>query len=172
MRSFRRCHPLRNVILSPIIIDHLQNRVAAQRPFPDLLDRLTGQRVESIMNCDLETHNVGFLLVPTPGSKSPTSARTSWPSSAAACPRTGPSDTTRPPCSSRPSSRSRATPAPSTGPPVGWVHVGTTQGRGRYDRYNPARQAQEGRLAAASAKRLATNPQSLKSPGRRTVTTR
>ena len=50
-----------------------------------------------------------------PGSRSPTSARTSSPSSAGACPRTGPSATTRTPRSSRPLSRPRATPAPSTG---------------------------------------------------------
>ena len=49
-----------------------------------------------------------------PGSRSPTSARTSSPSSAAACRRTGPSATTQRPCSSRPSSRRRATLAPST----------------------------------------------------------
>ena len=54
-----------------------------------------------------------------PGSRSPTSGRTSSPSSAAACPMTGPSATTRHPCSSRPSYRLRDTPAPCTGPPVG-----------------------------------------------------
>ena len=54
-----------------------------------------------------------------PGSRSPTSGRTSSPSSADACPWTGPSATTQRPCSSRPSSRGRDTPAPSTGPPVG-----------------------------------------------------
>ncbi len=50
-----------------------------------------------------------------PGSKSPTSVRTSSPSSAVACQQTGPSATTPPPCSSKPSSRPPATPAPSTG---------------------------------------------------------
>ena len=51
----------------------------------------------------------------THGDTTPTSDRTSLPSAAAACPRTGPSATTPHPCSSRPSSRPRATPAPSTG---------------------------------------------------------
>ena len=46
-------------------------------------------------------------------------ARTSSPSCAGACPRTGPSATTPPLCSSRPSSRPRATPAPSTRPLAG-----------------------------------------------------
>ena len=54
-----------------------------------------------------------------PGSRSPTSARTSLPSSAGACPTTGPSAITPRPCSSRPLSRGRDTLAPSTGPPVG-----------------------------------------------------
>ena len=45
----------------------------------------------------------------------------------------------------------------------GWIHVGTTQGRGRYDRGQALRQAQEGHLASAPAKRLEANPQSVKS---------
>ena len=49
------------------------------------------------------------------GSRSPASARTSSPSSAGACPETGPSAMASPPCSSRPSSRRRATSSPSTG---------------------------------------------------------
>ena len=49
------------------------------------------------------------------GLPSRTSARTSWPSCAVACPATGPSATAPRPCSSRPSWRPRATPARSTG---------------------------------------------------------
>ena len=67
-----------------------------------------------------------------PGSRSPTWARTSSPSSAAACPRTG-------------TERYNTTPVlietfvetpRYTGAVYrasGWIHVGTTQGRGRYD---------------------------------------
>ena len=54
-----------------------------------------------------------------PGSRSPISARTSWPSSDGACPWTGPSATAPRPCLSKPSSRPRDTPAPSTGRPAG-----------------------------------------------------
>ena len=44
----------------------------------------------------------------------------------------------------------------------GWIHVGTTQGRGRYDTQKPVRQAQKGHLAPTPAKRLETHAQSLK----------
>ena len=51
----------------------------------------------------------------------------------------------------------------------GWIHVGATQGRGRYDcalRPGQAvRQAEKGCLAPAPATRLETQPQSLKSAG-------
>ncbi len=67
------------------------------------------------------------------GSRSLISARTSSPSSAAACPTTGQSATTRPRCSSRPSSKPRHTGAVYNA--SGWIRVGTTQGRGRYDRH-------------------------------------
>ena len=52
---------------------------------------------------------------PAMDSKSPTSARTSSPSSGGACPKTGSNAMAPPPCSSRPSSRHPATPAPYTG---------------------------------------------------------
>ena len=68
-------------------------------------------------NLPLVVDNPRFLILP--GSISPTSARTSSPSSAGACPRTGPNATTPHPCSSRPSLRPRASPAPSTGHQAG-----------------------------------------------------
>ena len=75
--------------------------------------------------------NPRFLILPwieIPNLGSPSS-----PSSAAACPKTGPSATTPRRCSSRPSSkRPRYTGAVYRA--SGWLRVGTTQGRGRYDR--------------------------------------
>ncbi len=48
----------------------------------------------------------------------------------------------------------------------GWTRVGTTQGRGRYDRHSKRAQPKKGHLAPASRKRLATHPQSVEScPG-------
>ena len=47
----------------------------------------------------------------------------------------------------------------------GWIHVGATQGRGRYDRDRQVRQAEKGRLAPAPATGLETHAQSLKSAG-------
>ena len=68
---------------------------------------------------DRDDQRMSVSAVASPGSRSPTSARTSSPSSAGACLWTGPSATAQRPCSSRPSSRRPATPAPSTGPPAG-----------------------------------------------------
>ena len=68
-------------------------------------------------NLPLVVDNPRFLILPR--ITTPTSARTSSLSSAAACPRTGRSATAPPPSSSRPSSRHRASPAPSTEPPAG-----------------------------------------------------
>ena len=65
LRCFRSRHPARNVMPATPCIDHQHNRLAAMRPPPDLSDRLTGQWMESIVNRDLETHNVGFVWVPT-----------------------------------------------------------------------------------------------------------
>ena len=45
----------------------------------------------------------------------------------------------------------------------GWLRVGITQGRGRYDRDKLYRQAPQGRLAPASQKGLAARPQPLES---------
>ena len=47
----------------------------------------------------------------------------------------------------------------------GWLHVGTTQGRGALRPAKTVRQAEKGHLAPASAKRLETHPQSLESAG-------
>ena len=47
----------------------------------------------------------------------------------------------------------------------GWIHVGTTQGRGRYDRDKLYDKAPQGHLAPTPAKRLETHPQSLESAG-------
>ena len=74
-------------MLATLCIDHQHDRLAAMRPLPDLSDRLTGQWVESIVNRDLETRNVGFVRAPTPGSAVDESRRpTSSPSCDAACP--------------------------------------------------------------------------------------
>ena len=48
-----------------LCIDYLHDRFAAKRLLPNLSDRLTGQWVESIVNCDLKTRNVGFVWVPS-----------------------------------------------------------------------------------------------------------
>ena len=65
------------------------------------------------------------------GSKFPASARTSLPSSAADCPRSGRYNTT-------PVLIETLVETPRYAGAVyrasGWTHVGTTQGRGRYDR--------------------------------------
>ena len=45
----------------------------------------------------------------------------------------------------------------------GWTRVGTTQGRGRYDRHKQRAQPKKGHLAPPPPKRLETHPQSLKS---------
>ena len=55
-------------MLATLCIDHQHDRLAAMRPLPDLSDRLTGQWVESIVNRDLETRNVGFVWAPSRGS--------------------------------------------------------------------------------------------------------
>ena len=47
----------------------------------------------------------------------------------------------------------------------GWLHVGTTKGRGRYDRDKLYDKPKKGRLAPASAKRLETHAQSLEPAG-------
>ena len=70
-------------------------------------------------NLSLVVVNPRFLIPPWIEIPTPTSARTSSPSCAAACPRIGPSATTLRQSSSRPSSRPRASPAPSTESPVG-----------------------------------------------------
>ena len=68
------------------------------------------------------------------GSRSLISARTSLPSSAAACPTTGQSATTRPPVLIETFVETpRHTGAVYNA--SGWIRVGTTQGRGRYDRH-------------------------------------
>ena len=68
-----------------------------------------------------------------PGSPSPTWDRTSSPSSASVCPWTGPSATTpRPVLVETFVETPRYTGAVYRA--SGWIHVGTTQGRGRYDR--------------------------------------
>ena len=69
-----------------------------------------------------------------PGSRSPTWARTSSPSSAGACPGTGPGATTQTPVLIETFVQTpRYTGAVYRA--SGWIHVGTTQGRGRYDRH-------------------------------------
>ena len=47
----------------------------------------------------------------------------------------------------------------------GWIHVGATKGRGRYDQDKLYDKPKKGHLAPASAKRLETHPQSLESAG-------
>ena len=48
----------------------------------------------------------------------------------------------------------------------GWIHVGTTQGRGRYDRDKQYDKPKKRHLAPTPSTGLATHPQSLKSPSR------
>ena len=83
-----------------------------------------GGRAGNVRSCGCASGTIGGgrqpeFPDPALDPPSPTSARTSSPSSAAACPRTGRSATAPPPSSSRPSSRHRASPAPSTEPPAG-----------------------------------------------------
>ena len=52
----------------------------------------------------------------------------------------------------------------------GWIHVGTTQGRGRYDRDRRFDKPKKGCLAPPAAKGLEANPESVTSPGYRTNT--
>ena len=47
----------------------------------------------------------------------------------------------------------------------GWIHVGTTRGRGRYDREKLCDKPKKGRLAPAPQKRLETHSQSLECAG-------
>ena len=122
-------------MLAPPCIDHQHDRLAAMRSLPDLSDRLTGQWVESIVNRDLETRNVGFVWAPSHGSASRTWRPISSPSSAAACPKDW-----RRQYAINPVLIETFVETPkftgATYRASGWIHVGTTQGRGRYDTKN------------------------------------